>query len=263
MKDYEFVWIIEGHAVAYYDQQRIEAPPGSLLLCRPGMTDRYEWALDSRTIHAFFHFNFQSPRSGWPSIDSWPLIRQLPPDDIVRPLFRYVLAVHSVAEPLRSALLLPCVDLMARSFVSGKMATLLEPHSSFPPPVEAALKLIRENTFQEPSPPLNLQRLARAAHVTPEHLCRLFRRTLRRSPLECLRIARLERAATLLARSNLAVKQIADSTAFASPYHFSRMFRRMHGLSPRDYRKATREGAMLPSSPVARHLPINISPKIR
>lgn len=263
MRDHEFVWIIEGHAIAHYDQQRIEAPSGSLLLCRPGMTDRYEWAAESRTIHAFFHFNFKLPRSGWPPPDSWPLIQRLPEDDILRPLFRYVLAVHSLPEPLRSSLLLPCVDLMMRSFVSGKLATLLEPHSAFPPPVEAALKLIRENTFQEPSPPLNLHRLARAAHVTPEHLCRIFQRTLRRSPMECLRLARLERAATLLARSNLAIKQVADSTAFASPYHFSRMFRKIHGLSPRDYRKATREGAALPSSPVPRAIPVGVFSKTR
>lgn len=250
MADYEFVWIIEGNAIAQYDDQRMEAPSGSVLLCRPGMTDRYEWARDSRTIHAFIHFDFKPPRTGWPEIASWPLIRNMPVDDVIRPLFRYVLALYPLPEPSRSALLLPCLDLMIRAYVTGKMATVIEPHANLPDPVEKALKLIHENAFQEHPPSLSLPRLARAAHVTPEHLCRLFQRTLKRTPLQCLRLARLERAAILMERTNLAIKQVADSTGFASPYHFSRSFQRIYGFSPRSYRRSVQAGKTIPTSAV-------------
>ncbi len=248
--DYEFVWIIEGHAVAQYDDARVEAPSGSILLCRPGMVDRYEWARASRTIHAFIHFDFKPPRKGWPKIASWPLIRNMPKDDVIRPLFRYLLALHPLPEPSRSALLLPCLELMIRAFVTGRMTTVIEPHTNLPEPVEKALKLIHENAFQEHPPSLSLPRLAKSVHVTPEHLCRLFQRTLKRTPLQSLRLARLERAAILLQRTNLAIKQVADSTGFASPYHFSRTFQKIHGFSPRSYRRSVQAGKTIPTSPV-------------
>jgi hypothetical protein len=72
MTDYEFVWIIEGGATACYDEHRIEAPPGTVLLCRPGMTDTYEWSPKGKSVHGFFHFTFK-PGPGWPPIHSWPL----------------------------------------------------------------------------------------------------------------------------------------------------------------------------------------------
>jgi AraC family transcriptional regulator len=262
MKDFEFVWIIEGDAVAVYDERRIEAPAGTILLCRPGMTDAYEWARKRPTIHAFFHFDLGPTPGHWPPVDSWPLAHRLAHDDILRPLFRYVLRLHALPEPMRSAQLTPVVEVMLMSFISGKFALAAEPHAEMPPAVERALALIRDLVSQQPSPAVNLSQLARAANVTPEHLCRLFRQSLDLAPLECVRLARLERAATLLARSNLAIKQITEATGWANPYHFSRRFTAVYGISPRAYRKAVREGETVRANPVSKALLLNLPARL-
>jgi len=258
LKDFEFVWIIEGSAVAQYDDQRIDAPAGTMLLCRPGMTDTYEWSKKRRSIHAFFHFEFGRAPAGWPPLDAWPLSHRLAEDDILRPLFRYMLRLHPQPEPLRSAQMLPTVEVMLQSFISGKFAIGAEPYAELPVAVERALALVRDIVSREPSPRVTLGELARAAHITPEHLCRLFRQSLDLGPLECVRLARLERAATLLARSNLAIKQITESTGWANPYHFSRRFREVYGISPRGYRKAVREGASVRPNPISQALLLNL-----
>ncbi len=262
MHDFEFVWIIEGSAVAHFDDHRIEAAAGTVLLCRPGMTDRYEWSPQRKSVHAFFHFEFDPEPEGWPAIDQWPLAHHLAQDDILRPLFRYVLRLQPMRDPMRTSLLQPCVESMLKSFVSGTLTIATEPSAELPAPVEKALALIRDATFQQPASPITLAQLARSAHVTPEHLCRLFRRALDRGPLECARLARLERAATLLARSNLAIKQITESTGFANPYHFSRRFREVYGLSPRAYRTAIREGKAMRSNPISQALMLHCFARI-
>lgn len=262
MKDFELVWIIEGETAAIYDGHEITASPGTMLLCRKGMRDRYIWARHTRTIHAFIHFDFETPRRGWPPVDSWPLLRILPNHDILRPLFRYVLGVKPLQEPLRSSLLVPCMDLILRSFVTGQLTTAMEPRMEWPPPIELALKAIAANTFTDPPPPFPLSKLARAAHVTTEHLCRLFRRTLKRSPLETVRLARLERAVTLMERTNLSLKQVAEATGFANPFHFSRLFRKVHGIPPRAYRRFLHEGHAPAHRIISRALPIQIFPRM-
>src|SRR5262245_46671497 len=83
LKDFEFVWIIEGSAVGYLDDHRIDAPPGTVLLSRPGMTDRYEWSQKRRSIHAFFHFEIRPLPQGWPPMSQWPLSHRLTQDDIL------------------------------------------------------------------------------------------------------------------------------------------------------------------------------------
>jgi AraC-like DNA-binding protein len=263
MKDHEFVWIMEGEAMVHFDEHKIDAPAGSVLLCRPEMTDKYEWSANHKSVHAFFHFDLETIPDGWPRPAEWPLAHHLKQDDLLRPLFRYVLRTHPLQEPLRSSLLLPTVDLMLRSFVSGNLAIATEPFAELPGPVEKVLKKIRDISLQEPSPQVTLTQLAREAHVTPEHLCRLFRQSLDLGPLECVRLARLERAATLLGRSNLAIKEITESTGFSSPYHFSRRFSEVYGMSPRAYRQAISEGGEVKSNPISKALLINIFSRIR
>lgn len=248
MTDFEFVWIIEGGAQVSFDDYLMDAPAGTVLLCRPGMTDCYEWSPHKESVHAFFHFEF-TPGAGWPPPAQWPLKCELTQEDILRPLFRYVLRLNALPEPLRSSLMTSCVESMLKSFISGAVNIIAEPSAELPVAVEKAMMLIREGLFQQPAPQLTLTQLARAAHVTPPHLCRLFRKALHRGPLECARLARLGRAAVLLARTNLPIKHVADSTGFQNPYHFARRFHDLYGLSPRGYRRACREGQPVPSNP--------------
>ena len=126
--------------------------------------------------------------------------------------------------------------------------------------IPAAMSLIfrraiqRQALAKEPPAPLSLGHLARTAHVTPEHLCRLFRRHLGMGPLECAGLARLERAASLLVRTNLPIREVADTSGFVSPYHFSNKFRKVYGYSPRDYRMSMHSGFFIPGNPVIQQL---------
>ena len=263
LDQFEFVWIIEGGGTIRFDEQTIEAAPGTILLCRPGMEDCHDWGGKERTLHAFFHFQCELPKREWPSPSTWPLSQRMPPDDVLRPLFRYVLGADSLSEPLRSSLLLPCVDFMLRSFISGKLTIASAPHAKLTPPVETTLQLICDMISQETSPPITLAQLARAAHVSPEHLCRLFRESLDLSPLECVRLARLARAATLLWRSDLPIKQVADSAGFPDAFYFSTAFQKTYKLSPRAYRKATREGKAVYNNPIVRFILPRIPKNVR
>lgn len=252
--DYEFVWIIEGPSVAYFDEQRVDAPPGTVLLRRPGMTDRYDWAPAHHTVHAFLHFLCEVPPRGWPAPATWPLAQAVHGDDVLRPLFRYVLNAHLLAEPLRAAVLLPAVDLMLKSFVSGTLTLAAEPRADLPPALERAMDHIRRHTFFDRPSRVTLADLAAAAHVSREHLCRLFRHHLNLGPAECVRLARLQYASTLLGRASMTVKEVADAAGFANPYHFSRAFSQTYGLSPRHYRRAVSDGVPVPPNPIVRML---------
>ena len=81
---------------------------------------------------------------------------------------------------------------------------------------------------------------AAACDVHPVHLARVCRRHLGMSPAGVVRSERLERAATLLARSVESVSSVAARCGFADHAHLTRAFRRAHGLTPRAYRAAFR-----------------------
>ena len=255
--DFEFIWIMEGDVHANLDGQDMPAPSGTIFLVRPGMTDRYDWDRNRRTLQAFFHFSFDYSTAEWPPLKEWPVVRHLGHDDVLRPLFRYVIGLAQSNHPERARLLEHAVTLMLHAFLAGRTTVAPEPLERLPAAVEKALAEIRRALAHDPPVPLTLAALARAGHVTPEHLCRLFRRHLDLGPLECVGLARLERAAALLVRSNLSVKEIADATGFVSPYHFSNKFRGVYGIPPREYRKAMRAGFMVTGNPIIQRLQLH------
>lgn len=78
---------------------------------------------------------------------------------------------------------------------------------------------------------------ARACHVTPEYFSRLFRKHAGQTAQEFLARLRVNHAAKLLQLSNITVKAAGEAVGFDDPYHFSRVFRSIHGIAPRDFRK--------------------------
>ncbi|MGD0536294.1 MAG: AraC family transcriptional regulator [Verrucomicrobiota bacterium] len=77
-----------------------------------------------------------------------------------------------------------------------------------------------------------VEEIARACHVNAAYLCRLFQRFDHRSPYQLLLRLKMNRAAALLLDGGLMVKEVAARLNFADPYHFSRVFKRVYGVSP-------------------------------
>lgn len=253
LMDFEFVWMIEGEAVAHFDGQRVAAPPGTILLGRPGMTDQYDWDVHRRTVHGYFHFSLRETHR-WPPCRQWPLARPMPEDDVLRPLFRYVLRLASERGGGDPTPLSSVIEVMLDAFVGGNLMLAPEPALSLPQAVERALQAIHDAVYSNPPSNLRLTELAAAASVTRQHLCRLFRQHLQLGPMETVRLIRLQHAATLLSRSTLSVKEVSDAAGFASPYHFSRAFRAVYSLSPQQYRSALWSGQPTRSNPLVGRL---------
>ena len=79
--------------------------------------------------------------------------------------------------------------------------------------------------------------VAAAGHVTPAHLSRLFMRFCGQPPYQVLMRLRMNQAAARLEESGLLVREIGDEFGM-DPYHFSRVFKRVHGLSPEKFLKS-------------------------
>jgi AraC family transcriptional regulator len=243
LQDYEFVWMLDGHAEYHRGNQTIDAPAGSVVLCRPGTTDAFQWDRHGRTRHGFFHFPIHAVPADWPPSDTWPVVRLLPPNDLVRPLFRHLLTWQGREDAAQCRL---TIAHLLSVFVSGQTATGPDASPEWPEPVARAFVFLRRALADAPARALTLTHLADAACVTPEHLCRLFRVSVGHSPLETVRLTRLEYAAGLLTRSNYTVSEISALCGFANPFHFSRAFKRVYGLAPTQARHQSRIGLPQP-----------------
>lgn len=74
--------------------------------------------------------------------------------------------------------------------------------------------------------------VAARCHVDPSYLARLFKSHAGERPLQLLNRLKTQHAADLILRRRYSVKAAAEAVGFPDPYHFSRVFKRIHGVSP-------------------------------
>ena len=85
---------------------------------------------------------------------------------------------------------------------------------------------------------LDVATLADAAHLSPAHFSREFRRAFGEPPHQYLLTRRLQRSAELLVSTDWSVAEICFSVGLRSVGSFTTSFGRTFGLSPTAYRAA-------------------------
>lgn len=81
--------------------------------------------------------------------------------------------------------------------------------------------------------------IAAAVNLHPVYLQRIFKANMNMSITEYLADLRVEKAKMLLAQTDVPIIEIADYVGLNSRQYFSMLFKKITGMSPAAYRKAT------------------------
>jgi AraC-like DNA-binding protein len=112
----------------------------------------------------------------------------------------------------------------------------------------AWLRRVRDRIDREYAQPLDVEALARGAHMSAGHLSREFKLAYGESPYSYLMTRRVERAMALLRRGDLSVTEVCFAVGYSSLGTFSSRFTELVGVPPSTYRRdASRATAGLPS----------------
>ncbi len=104
--------------------------------------------------------------------------------------------------------------------------------NSEPPVITRAKRFIEEHQDEE----LSLGQVAKAVNTSTFYFCKLFKRATGLHFTEYVSRCRIEKAKNLLLNPNLRISEIAFSVGFQSLTHFNRVFKKVLGESPTEYR---------------------------
>jgi len=107
-----------------------------------------------------------------------------------------------------------------------------------PPVIARAKQYIQEHQTEE----LSLGQVASAVHTSPFYFCKLFKKVTGIHFTDYVARTRIERAKNLLLNPNVRISEVAYEVGFQSLTHFNRVFKRIAGQSPTEFR------AQLPKS---------------
>jgi AraC-like DNA-binding protein/ligand-binding sensor protein len=109
---------------------------------------------------------------------------------------------------------------------------VLEKNNSEPPLVQKAREYIEKHKME----PLSLAAVAQAAGASVFHFCKVFKKSTGLKFTDYVARVRLEDARTQLLNPNRRISEIAYDVGFQSLTQFNRMFKRVFGQSPTEFR---------------------------
>jgi len=120
------------------------------------------------------------------------------------------------------------------SLVSNELVTRQQ-HTE-PPAISRARQFIAEHQGDD----LSLAEVARAVNTSTFYFCKLFKKATGLNFTEYLSRVRIEKAKNLLLNPNLRISEIAYAIGFQSLTHFNRVFKKITGESPTEFRAQSR-----------------------
>lgn len=98
--------------------------------------------------------------------------------------------------------------------------------------VELSISFMQQHISQL----LTLEEIARSVNFSASHYSAIFRKKTGFAPIEYFNHLKIQRACQYLHFTDLRVKEIAGKLGFEDPYYFSRLFTKLMGMSPNQYR---------------------------
>ncbi len=99
--------------------------------------------------------------------------------------------------------------------------------------IQQTIALMKNNLHRN----FSLAELAASVHLSVPYFSALFKEKTKYSPLSLFISLKMQKACHLLMDSGYNIKAIASQLGYDDPYHFSRVFKKIMGISPKGFRK--------------------------
>lgn len=104
-------------------------------------------------------------------------------------------------------------------------------------PVDQKIAAVKQFMLLHRHRAVSLKEMAESIHVTPNHLCKIFKKHTGDTPQGHFAKLRMREAARLLSYTDLPIYVIAEKLGYDDPSYFGKAFRSIHDLSPQAYRR--------------------------
>lgn len=125
------------------------------------------------------------------------------------------------------------IDYLSRSSASMRLSSTGKVRDFY---IKEALNYIEQN-FQND---ISVEGIAEFCGLNRTYFGRIFKETVGRSPQEFLLSYRMVKAAELLKLTQLSIGDIGNAVGYPNQLHFSRAFKNVYGISPREWRNQNR-----------------------
>jgi AraC-like DNA-binding protein len=238
LHDYQLRHVIRGRGFASQGGDTVAVGPGQTIFLN--MYEPHEYFADSKDPWeiVFVHFGGRlAARCHEQLTTSGPLVRSLSPERVERALLEVYTSLNERAPGHEARASAQIAVALAELFAAADRRLSGAVTRPLTEPIVQATQYLEDSIRR----PVRLADAARHVKLSPFHLAREFKRQTGRSVMQYLTDFRMMHARNLLEHSSLSVRQIAERCGFADQSHFGAAFKRMHGMTPLQYRASHQE----------------------
>ncbi len=237
--DYQLLYVAGGTAQFFVGGAWHRVDEGGAVLYRPDEPQEYIYRLEDNPDIYWVHFTgTEADRIVARCGLRGGVVVAAGVESRYRELFEAIVRELQLKRPLGDELTaLLAQELMVRMARRDGEARTDRPRSAM---IERAVREM-ERRFAEP---LTVAALAEQFHVEVCWFSRLFRRQMGASPQQYLMNIRMMKARELLSTTDCPIGEAARLSGYDNPLYFSRLFSRLYGCPPREYRRRQQEGAI-------------------
>jgi AraC family transcriptional regulator of arabinose operon len=232
-KTIELVIIHQGDMTVFIDEKPLYSNTNTTTLLFPGHQEYFLFSKHSNTYHSYLHIALPHLSTSFNQrLKNLPKV--IPTSQEMISLVQDALDMRSIGLPTKSSMLKSLSVLVFWRFI-GEAERLCQAAVSTPAQsvVERASQFIEAHLSEE----ITLENIANSSFVCPEHLIRVFKAEIGKTPIAYLWERRIAMGIDLLEHSGLSISTIADRCGFKTRNHFSRRVLQYIGSSPKDVRQ--------------------------
>ncbi len=237
--DWQIIYIAAGEGHFILNGQEVVVPAGNMVLYQPKQQQKYFYYGKDRTQVWFVHFtgrqvksilkHYEIPLDGY--ILHTGISREY--EECFRKMRDELIKCSWGYEEMLTYLFRELMLMIHR-----RMTEAMPQVSGFiQEEIERAKDYFEEHYNEE----ISIEQYAASRSMSTSWFNRSFRGTVGTSPMKYILDIRIRNAQTLLETTDYSVANIASMIGYDNPMYFSRMFRKVKGMSPAKYRKTYRE----------------------
>ncbi len=211
------------------DSRIINVKPGDIIFVP--VTSRYisEWSGNPEIKYISIHFSFEE--SGIFSRNRKYILQKITPDgyEELKSDFRWILDHYNKGETEQLIAMSKFYGILGKilPYLKSKTVQPIEPRMT------DAIEYIEKNFEKE----ITVETLAKISNMSVSRFFPQFKKSLGVTPTEYINNYRINRAIIMLINdSNMSIEAISDASGFQSAAYFRRVFKKITGKTPREYK---------------------------
>lgn len=227
--------------------------PGAIAFMSRGCHHLLHAEVPSRVLSAAYLLPHAPVHPLFRELPVWRVVQSTPGDDRLQRLAGWLGEEHAAAALGSEAAIRALIDAafveVLRRIVEGEGQQPLSLAAAIRTP---AIRQALAALHARPAEDWSLEGLAEVAGLSRSAFAAKFKALVGESPLGYLRQLRVQRAMSLLARPGASILATAEAVGYTDPFVFSKAFKRVAGVSPREFRASAAAEAVAAAAREAR-----------